>query len=668
MIKIHFGRYGRILSRAGRAAWLLMPIWLWLPSRHLAAALMATAASRAEGSIFHDILDRAGVTAEVIGPAFILYVVLALHVLRLAERRVLQVASAGLIASAAWSGILEYQRLAQYRGGHSWLQLLPYVDIYIVAGSIAAILLAALPFGALRNKRIRSVWETASIRRAESTLHGDAQWMKMKAAQDLYNSGGVIIGEAYRVDTDRVAATRFDPDVPGTWGRGGTAPVLRFDGKAGNGHALALTGSGGFKTVGYGIPTCLEWPSSLVYLDPSCEVGPIVKAAREAKGRRVVLLDPANDIGFNALSWLDPLSPSVITDIQAVAAWLCGERPTSKAAGGSDYFEQAARGLVEVIIAEVVLGTLPPKDKTLSAVRGILAQPMAALQKHLAALVAVPIHPVVSQLAGTYVGMAEEQWSGVYGTANESTRWLSAPRLAKLVSGDDVELADLAGGTLDVFIQIPVKILATTPAVARVVVGALLNSIFEADGKMEGRVLFLLDEVYQLGYMQALERARDLGRKYGISLFLLYQSAGQLVDQWGHQGKRAWYDSTTFRAYACVQDLDTAREISETCGGYTAIQEAESEGEGTQAKAGGFVASSRSGSTGRSLTPVRRPLILPDEVMRMRDDEQIVFSRGQPPLRCGRALYFRRKEMASLIAANRFSTRLRRATASAPPA
>jgi hypothetical protein len=42
-------------------------------------------------------------------------------------------------------------------------------------------------------------------------------------------------------------------------------------------------------------------------------------------------------------------------------------------------------------------------------------------------------------------------------------------------------------------------------------------------------MLFLLDEVARLGPMAALEAARDAGRKYGITLLLLYQFAGQLA-------------------------------------------------------------------------------------------------------------------------------------------
>ena len=38
----------------------------------------------------------------------------------------------------------------------------------------------------------------------------------------------------------------------------------------------------------------------------------------------------------------------------------------------------------------------------------------------------------------------------------------------------------------------------------------------------------------------------------------------------------------------------------------------------------------------------------------VRDDEQFVLARGMAPLRCGRAIYFRRPEMAGQVAANRF--------------
>jgi type IV secretion system protein VirD4 len=38
----------------------------------------------------------------------------------------------------------------------------------------------------------------------------------------------------------------------------------------------------------------------------------------------------------------------------------------------------------------------------------------------------------------------------------------------------------------------------------------------------------------------------------------------------------------------------------------------------------------------------------------MRKDEQIIIVQGHSPIRCGRAIYFRRKEMKLAVKANRF--------------
>lgn len=52
----------------------------------------------------------------------------------------------------------------------------------------------------------------------------------------------------------------------------------------------------------------------------------------------------------------------------------------------------------------------------------------------------------------------------------------------------------------------------------------------------------------------------------------------------------------------------------------------------------------------------RRPLIMPHEVTQtMRKDEQIIIIQGHPHLRCGRAVYFRRKDMAARAQQNRFA-------------
>ena len=74
--------------------------------------------------------------------------------------------------------------------------------------------------------------------------------------------------------------------------------------------------------------------------------------------------------------------------------------------------------------------------------------------------------------------------------------------------------------------------------------------------------------------------------------------------------------------------------------------------EGSQARSG--IASSSSGRS-ENRSEVKRALIKPDELLHDTPaDEAFVLVRGSKPLRCGRAIWFRRPEWLNLVSANRF--------------
>jgi type IV secretion system protein VirD4 len=102
-----------------------------------------------------------------------------------------------------------------------------------------------------------------------------------------------------------------------------------------------------------------------------------------------------------------------------------------------------------------------------------------------------------------------------------------------------------------------------------------------------------------------------------------------------------------------VQDPDTAKELSAICGEYAVVATAEGNSAGSQGRGNAFASSSSGWSQNRS--EIRRALIKPEEIIQdTRADEAFVLVRGAKPLRCGRAIYFRRQDMAPLVAPNRF--------------
>ncbi len=100
--------------------------------------------------------------------------------------------------------------------------------------------------------------------------------------------------------------------------------------------------------------------------------------------------------------------------------------------------------------------------------------------------------------------------------------------------------------------------------VQRVVIGALLNAVYQADGKVDGRVLYLLDEAARLNRMSLLESRARCRAEIRDHADAALPGRGQLVAV-GVPGKSAWYASTSWRSYAGVQDYETALGVSRGC-------------------------------------------------------------------------------------------------------
>lgn len=525
---------------------------------------------------------------------------------------------------------------------------LSYLDQSTMIGAAAALMSGCFAM------RVAILGNAAFARAApkritgKRALHGEANWMTLPEADRLFPAtGGIVVGERYRVDRDTVAGGSFRADTNETWGAGGKASLLCFDGSFGSSHGIVFAGSGGYKTTSVTIPTALKWGGSLILLDPSNEVAPMVSQHRERAGRRIRILDPRKPAtGFNALDWVGQYGGTKEEDIASVASWIMSD--SGRASGvRDDFFRASGLQLLTAIIADVCLsGHTPKEQQTLRQVRENLSEPEPKLRQRLQDIYDNSGSDFVKENVAAFVNMTPETFSGVYANAIKETHWLSYQNYAALVSGSTFRTEDIASGRTDVFINIDLKTLETHSGLARVIIGSFLNAIYNRDGVMDGRALFLLDEVARLGYMRILETARDAGRKYGITLTMIYQSIGQLRETYGgRDASSKWFESASWISFAAINDPETADYISRRCGMTTV--EIDQVSRSFQ---------SRGSSRTRSKQLAARPLIQPHEVLRMRADEQIVFTAGNPPLRCGRAIWFRRQDMKSCVGMDRFNS------------
>src|SRR4051812_41180432 len=265
----------------------------------------------------------------------------------------------------------DFLRLAPWgeRYQQPWTKALPFVDPILVAGLIGGVLLAA------GTVRLSFVVRPPVKRATSKAAFGDADVMTMQEAGRLFPpDSGIVVGERYRVDRDVVHAIPFNPRDRSTWGKGGTPPLLTFDGSFGGSHCLIFAGSGGFKTTGSVIPTALTWAGPIVCFDPSTEIVPLVRGhRRDGLGRTVHILDPAHPLGFDVTDWIKT-SRKKEQDIATLALWLLAESPRART-GADIYFHNQAHNLLTGLLTHVLLAPEYAGERNLRGLRKLIATP-----------------------------------------------------------------------------------------------------------------------------------------------------------------------------------------------------------------------------------------------------------------------------------------------------
>jgi len=140
-------------------------------------------------------------------------------------------------------------------------------------------------------------------------------------------------------------------------------------------------------------------------------------------------------------------------------------------------------------------------------------------------------------------------------------------------------------------------------------------------------VLFLLDEFAALGYLESIETAMGLMRCYGVKLWLILQDLPQLQGLYAKKWESFIANSGAIQAFG-VNDRETASYLSDLAGKRTIVVSSQTEKQKWDEH------------NSRNINTTGRGLILPDEIMRMGDDEQLLFVQGQNPMRIKKIRYY----------------------------
>ncbi len=479
----------------------------------------------------------------------------------------------------------------------------------------------------------------------------------------------LVVGELY---DPRLVIGTYKPRDRRTWGPGGSAPLLYDDLRSKSGHTVRIGGSGSGKTEAIKHSIRSTWTSGVVALDPKQTLGRQLKADREAMGQRVIIITPddASRCGTNVLGPIDPGSPLSDMHVDDIVESICGDTP-EHSNDSTQFFTGAAKDVVRCLLSHIVAkGVCPPKVRSLRAMRNMIASSGSVFREYLQAIHDNSPSRRARQLAAmaltdtTASGDASTKGSNttfqnIHMTAAQLTAWLSTECWADLVSGDSFECSDILSGTTDVFLALPFLSLTSEPAVARCLLSAFFNTLFQKLDPNRPPILFPLDEVAQLRQFRPIKVALTMGREYGAFLHLPYQARRQITDQLGTGGLGLIEENASWISYVGINNYDTAKEISDAIGHYPVVAVSESTNTGLQGR--GLGLKSRSRGTTVTYSEMGRARIRPEEIIGLRDDAQIITG-GPKPVICGLALDYRRRACEPRARSEGLNGRPRRAT------
>lgn len=148
------------------------------------------------------------------------------------------------------------------------------------------------------------------------------------------------------------------------------------------------------------------------------------------------------------------------------------------------------------------------------------------------------------------------------------------------------------------------------------------------EGESEVPITMFLDEFANIGKIPDFETTISLARGRGVALWLGVQSLSQLNQTYGNHAAQTIISNCATKIALHGLDYQTAEYVSKSLGEQTVSHSSSS-----------FSFSLGGGSIGSHSAKHRRPLLTPDEVMRIDENEAIARTSNKYPMRLYKGYY-----------------------------
>ena len=437
----------------------------------------------------------------------------------------------------------------------------------------------------------------------EESLHGDAKWAD---EEDVKKAGlrakkGMLVGQL-KVGDYLIAG--------------------------GYQHALIFAPTGSGKGVGFVIPNLLFWEDSIFVHDIKLENFDLTSGYRKDKMKQEVYCwNPADPNGithcYNPIDWVSEKPGQQVDDVQKIANLIMPEK---------EFWNNEARSL----FVGVVLYLIAAKDKIKSFGEVVRTMRSDDVVYNLAVVldtIGKEIHPVAYMNIAAFLQKAEKERSGVVSTMNSNLELWANPLIDTATASSDFNIMEMKRKKTTVYVGLTPDNLQRLQPLMQVFyqqATEFLSRSLPSEEDPYG-VMFMMDEFPTLGKMEQFMSGIAFFRGYNIRLFLIIQDTEQLKGIYEEHGMNSFLSNATYRITYSANNYETANLISQLVGNKTVDQVSRN-----TPKFLDFNPSSRS----LNISKTQRALLLPQEVIGLPKDEQIILIEASPPIKSKKIIYY----------------------------
>lgn len=536
------------------------------------------------------------------------------------------------------------------RWAKEWYRIYP--EQFVYTGSAGVVITAV----GLLSVAIAKVMASNSAKGCEY-LHGSARWAEKKDIQ----AAGLL--PRRRSVLDLVLGESEQPSdsvyVGGWEGSTGKFYYLRHSGPE---HVLTYAPTRSGKGVGLVIPTLLSWSQSAVITDLKGELWALTAGWRQKYAKNKVLrFEPAAHDGGICWNPLDEIrlgTEHEVGDVQNLAMLIVD--PDGK--GLDSHWQRTSHALlIGVILHALYRAKNDGAVASLPLVDTMLADPQrntAGLWKEMTNYCHIDgrNHPVVGAAARDMLDRSREEASSVLSTVKSYLALYRDPIVAYSVSKSEFRIKDLMAHDAPVSLYIVTKpndkgrLRPLVRVLTNMIIRLLADNLSFANGKpvasYKHRLLVMLDEFPSLGKLEILQESLAFLAGYGIKCYLICQDLNQLKNRETGYGPDETITSNCHIQNAYPPNrIETAEHLSRLTGQTTVVKE--------QITTSGRRLSAMLGQVSRTMQEVQRPLLTPDECLRMQGPvknaageieiagDMVIYAAGYPAIYGKQPLYFK---------------------------